>query len=217
MHVCTYICSVIVQNQKNKTMKKTRSILAAAMLLIAAGVSAQTTKWTVDPVHTSIKFSVSHLVVSEVEGQFKKFDGTIEAPTADFNNSKINFTVDVNSINTDNETRDKHLKSDDFFNAEKYPQMTFKDLSFKKGKGNNYTLEGNLTIRDVTKKVKFDVTYGGTVVDPWGNTKAGFKASTKINRKDFGLKWNNLMAAGGAVVGDEVTIMLKLEFAKAKS
>ncbi len=196
-------------------MKKTRSILAA-LLLVAAGATAQTSKWTVDASHTSIKFSVSHLMVSEVEGQFKKFDGTIEAPTADFNNSKINFTVDVNSINTDNEARDKHLKSDDFFNAEKYPQMTFKDLSFKKGKGNNYTLEGNLTIRDVTKKVKFDVVYGGTVQDPWGNTKAGFKASTKISRKEFGLKWNNMMGAGGAVVGDEVTILLKLEFGKAK-
>lgn len=198
-------------------MKKTRSILAAAMLLIAAGTSAQTTKWTVDPAHTSVKFSVSHMAVSEVEGRFTKFDGTVESPSADFSNSKINFSVDVNSINTDNDMRDKHLKSDDFFNAEKYPKMTFKDLSFKKIKGTNYSLEGFLTIRDVTKKVKFNVTYGGTAVDPYGNTKAGFSASTKVSRKAFGLKWNNLMGAGGAIVGDEVTIMLKLEFAKAKS
>ncbi len=191
-------------------------MLVAAMLFIAAGASAQASKWTVDASHSTVKFSVSHLMVSEVEGTFKKFDGTIEAPTADFNNAQINFTVDVASVNTDNEKRDEHLKSDDFFNAAKYPQMIFKSTSFKKVKGSNYVLEGNLTIRDVTKKIKFDVTYGGTVKDPWGNTKAGFKTSAKISRKAYGLKWNTLTEAGGAVVGDEVTMILKMEFGKAK-
>ncbi len=197
-------------------MKKTRTLLMAALLFIAAGASAQASKWNVDASHSNVKFSVSHLMVSEVEGHFSKFDGTIESPAADFNNAKINFTVDVNSVNTDNEKRDEHLKSDDFFNAEKFPKMTFAGTSFKKEKGNNYTLEGNLTIRDVTKKVKMDVTYGGTVKDPWGNTKAGFKTSTKISRKAYGLKWNSMMEAGGAVVGDEVTIILKMEFGMAK-
>jgi polyisoprenoid-binding protein YceI len=204
------------KTQKQKTMKKTRSILVAAMLFISAVASAQATKWNVDGSHSNVKFSVSHLVISDVEGYFKKFDGTIDAPTADFNNAVVNFTVDVNSINTDNDMRDKHLKSDDFFNAEKYPNMTFKSTSFKKVSGNKYTLEGNLTIRDVTKKVKFDVTYGGTVKDPYGNIKAGFKTSTKISRKAYGLKWSAMTEAGGAVVGDEVTITLKLEFAQAK-
>lgn len=196
-------------------MKKLVTVFAAAMMF-ATGAWAQAGKWTVDASHSNVKFSVSHLVVSETEGYFKVFDGTIDAPTADFQNAKIDFSVDVNSVNTDNEMRDKHLKSDDFFNAEKFPKMTFKGTSFKKVKGNNYVLEGDLTIRDVTKKVKFNVTYGGTMVDPWGNTKAGFKTTTTISRKAYGLMWSKMTEAGGAVVGDEVTIILKLEFAKAK-
>lgn len=197
-------------------MKKTKSILMAAMLFVAAGATAQSAKWSVDAGHSNVKFSVNHLVVSEMEGSFKKFDGTIDATSEDFNNAQLNFTVDVNSINTENEMRDKHLKSDDFFNAEKFPQMTFKSTSFKKTKGNNYALEGNLTIRDVTKKVKFDVTYGGTMKDPYGNIKAGFKTTGTISRKEYGLKWSALTEAGGAVVGDEVTMILKFEMAKAK-
>ena len=172
-------------------MKKVRMMLAALAMMAATGVNAQS-KWNVDASHSNVKFSVSHLVVSEVEGSFRVFDGSIDAPTDDFNNATINFTVDVASINTDNENRDKHLKSDDFFNAAKYPKMTFKSTSFKKGKGNNYVLEGNLTIRDVTKKMKFNVTYGGTIKDPWGNTKAGFKTTATISRKEFCLNWNTI-------------------------
>ena len=196
-------------------MKKTTLFFTAAMLLFAAA-NAQVTKWSNDPMHSSVKFTVSHLTVSEVEGRFKTFSGSIETPSKDFNNASVNFTVDVASVTTDDDNRDKHLKSDDFFNAEKYPQMTFKSTSFKKVKGNIYALEGNLTIRDVTKKVKFVVMYGGTAVDPYGNTKAGFKANGKISRKDYNLKWNKLTEAGGAVVGDEVTILLNMEFAKQK-
>jgi polyisoprenoid-binding protein YceI len=196
-------------------MNMTKSILTAALLFATSGVFAQS-KWSIDASHSNVKFSVSHLVVSETEGYFKKFDGTIDAPGADFNNASINFNVEVASINTDNEMRDNHLKGDDFFNAEKFPKMTFKSTSFKKGKGNNYVLEGDLTIRDITKKMKFDVVYGGTMVDPWGNTKAGFKTTGTISRKAFNLKWNTMTEAGGAVVGDEVTLILKMEFAKAK-
>lgn len=214
MYVHTF-ASEFNQTRKEQKMKKVRMMLAAVAMIAATGVNAQS-KWNVDASHSNVKFSVSHLVVSEVEGSFRKFDGTIEAPTEDFNNAVINFTVDVASVNTDNEKRDEHLKGDDFFNAEKYPKMTFKSTSFKKGKGNNYVLEGNLTIRDVTKKVKMNVTYGGTMKDPWGNTKAGFKTTAAISRKEFGLKWNTMTEAGGAVVGDEVTIILKLEFGKAK-
>jgi len=129
----------------------------------------------------------------------------------DFTDAKIGFTVDVNSINTDNEMRDKHLQGDDFFNAEKYPQMSFTSTSFKKIKGNQYSLEGNLTIRDVTKKVKFAVTYNGSLKTSKGSV-AGFKASTTIDRTAFNLKWNKLTEAGGAMVGKDVTINLKLEF-----
>lgn len=191
-------------------------ILIAATALVSLGVNAQT-KWNLDNSHSGVKFTVQHLVISEVEGSFKVFNGNVESATPDFNNAKINFTVDVNSINTDEAKRDAHLKSDDFFNAEKYPNMSFTSTSFKKLKGNMYTLEGNLTIRDVTKKVKFAVIYGGTVKDPWGNTKAGFKASGKISRKEYGLKWNTMTEAGGAVVGDEVNMIINVEFAQQKA
>lgn len=195
-------------------MKKALFLLAMAA---APFVSMAQTKWNLDKSHSSVKFSVQHLVISETEGNFKMFDGSVNSPAADFNNAQVNFTVDVNSINTDDEKRDAHLKGDDFFNAEKFPQMKFKSTSFKKVKGNMYTMEGDLTIRDVTKKVKFAVVYNGTVKDPWGNTKAGFKASSKINRKDYGLKWSATTEAGGAVVGDDVQLLVNVEFAQAKA
>jgi polyisoprenoid-binding protein YceI len=200
-------------------MKKT--LIVAALALTAFATNAQETKknatnWQLDRSHSGVKFTVDHLVISEVEGNFKIFNGTLTSPSPDFTNSKVDFTVDVNSINTDDEKRDAHLKSDDFFNAEKFPTMKFTSTSFKKIKGNAYVLEGNLTIRDVTKKVQFAVVYGGTIKDPWGNIKAGFKASTKINRKDFGLKWGALTETGSAVVGDEVKMLVNVEFAQAK-
>ncbi len=179
-------------------------------------VAATPAKWTIDPAHTSVKFSVSHLTVSEVEGSFKVFSGGVVSTTPDFNNANINFDVDVKSINTDNDMRDKHLKSDDFFNAEKFPKMSFVSTSFKKVRGNMYLLEGNLTIRDVTKPVKFTTVYGGTVTDPYGNIKAGFKATGKISRKAYNLLWNKLTEAGGAVVGDEVTMTINTEIGKQK-
>jgi polyisoprenoid-binding protein YceI len=187
-------------------------------LLFSAAVwvaNAQTT-WNLDNSHTNVKFSVTHMVVSEVEGYFKTYTGKVVTNSADFNGANIDFSVDVNSINTDNTDRDKHLMSDDFFNAEKYPKMTFKSTSFKKISGNKYELIGDLTIRDVTKKVTFEVTFGGIAKDPWGNTKAGFKAKGKINRKDYKLMWNVLTEAGGMVVSDEVEIVINLELAQAK-
>lgn len=209
---CMYICCI--NDNVNLFMKKILLLSAFAIAQLAA--TAQT-KWALDKSHSSVKFTVQHLVISEVEGSFKVFDGGVNAPTADFNNAAINFSVDVNSINTDDSKRDAHLKSDDFFNAEKYPAMKFTSTSFKKVKGNQYTLEGNLTIRDVTKKVKLAVVYGGTVKDPWGNIKAGFKATGKINRKDFGLKWGAMTEAGGAVVGDDVNMTINVEFAQQKA
>lgn len=195
-------------------MKKT--FIAAAFTLFSSFLFAQA-KWNVDPVHSNVRFTVPHLVISEVEGSFKKFNGTIAASKPDFTDAAINFTVEVGSINTDNDMRDKHLKSDDFFNAEQYPNMVFKSTSFKKLSGNKYLLSGNLTIRDVTRPVKFKVTYGGTAKDAYGNNKAGFKATGIINRFDYGLKWNALTEAGGATVGKNITIDMKLEFTQAKS
>lgn len=190
-------------------------MIAAALVLSQSALFAQT-KWNVDPAHSSAKFTVTHLVISEVEGNFKKFNGTLSNTKPDFADANVNFSIDAASVNTDNDMRDKHLKGDDFFNAEKYPNMVFKSTSMKKLAANKYTLMGNLTIRDVTKPVKFDVTYGGTAKDAYGNTKVGFKANTVINRFDYGLKWNAATEAGGATVGKDVTIDLKLEFAQAK-
>ncbi|HUW06468.1 MAG TPA: YceI family protein [Williamwhitmania sp.] len=194
-------------------MKKV--ILVAVAVAAVFSAKAQDT-WTVDKAHTSVNFSVTHLLISEVDGQFKNFEGTVISKSPDFVGAEISFTVDVNSISTDNEMRDNHLKSDAFFDAAKFPKMTFKSTSFTKVSGNKYALTGDLTIRDVTKRVTFDVTYGGTVKDGYGNTKAGFKATTVINRFDYGLKWNALTEAGGAVVGQDVTITINVEVAKDK-
>ncbi len=172
-------------------------------------------KWKVDKLHSNVRFSVAHMVVSETEGTFKVFDGSLEYSKADMSDAKINFTVDVKSINTDNETRDGHLKSDDFFNTDKYPVMTFVGTAFKPVGKNKYELIGNLTIRDVTKQVKFDVTYGGELTTK-GGTKAGFKAKTTIERFDYNLKWNRAVEAGGLVVGNEVEISVLLEMDEVK-
>jgi len=198
-------------------MKNTVKFLFALVItMMIFGKSEAQTKWTVDNVHSNVKFTATHMVISEVEGNFKSFSGTLTAAKPDFTDATIEFSVDIASINTDNEQRDKHLKSDDFFNAEKFPTMTFKSISMKKLSGNKYELTGNLTIRDVTKRVKFAVTYGGTAKDGYGNTRAGFRASTTINRLDYGLKWNSLLETGGAVIGPEVAISLNVELIKAK-
>lgn len=191
------------------------SLIAVALIASSLGLKAQT-KWVIDPIHSSVNFNIEHLVISEVEGKFKTYNGTISAAKPDLTDAVIDFTVDVNSIDTDNDMRDKHLIAADFFDAEKYPKMTFKSTSLKKVSGNKYVLNGNLTIHGITKPAKFDVIYGGTAKDGYGNTKAGFKAKGVINRFDYGLKYNGLTEAGGATLGKEVQIDLKLQFAQAK-
>lgn len=185
------------------------------VVVSAPAPKVETGKWTIDKAHSSVKFTVTHMVVSEVEGSFKLFDGTMENSKADLSDAKINFTVDVNSIDTDNEKRDGHLKGDDFFSAEKYPSMTFTSTSLKPAGENKYKLEGNLTIREVTKPVVFDVVYGGSAAAN-GSTKAGFKATTKINRFDYNLKWDKATEAGGLVVSKEVGITVNAQLNKAK-
>lgn len=177
-------------------------------------LATEPSKWTIDKAHSNVKFAVTHLIVSEVEGSFKLFDGSIDNAKPDFSDAKINFTVDVNSLNTDNDMRDKHLKSDDFFNAEKFPAIKFQSTSFTPAGSNKYKLAGNLTIRDVTKPVVFDVTYGGTVTS-MGKTKVGFKAKTTIDRFDYNLKWNKATEAGGLVVSKEVELVVNVEMNKA--
>ncbi|MNL13605.1 hypothetical protein D3C87_1345150 [compost metagenome] len=190
-------------------MKKVFLFLVAVSISIA---SMAQTKWTVDPMHSFVNFSVKHMGISFVDGSFKKFDGSVAAAKADLTDAKISFTVDVNSITTGVDMRDKHLKSDDFFNAEKFPAMTFESSSFKKLKGNNYVLSGKLTIRDVTKDAVFNVVYGGTAKDQQGNTKAGFTVTTTVNRLDYNIKYDPT----GMGVAKDVKVTLNLEFVQAK-
>lgn len=190
-------------------MKKT--LLTIVLLTAISAVSWSQTKWKLDASHSNVNFTVMHLMISEVQGSFKVFDGSVEHSKDDFSDAKIAFTVDVNSINTENQKRDEHLKGDDFFNSEKFPKMSFVSTSMKKTGDKKYDLSGKLTIRDITKDVVFQVNYLGQAT-VWGTTKAGFTAKSKINRFDYNLKWNSMTEAGGAIVGPEVNIELKLEF-----
>jgi len=190
-----------------------KKLSIAIALLSVALVQAQTT-WNIDPSHTSIRFAVDHMVISEVEGIFSKYEGSVIATKDDFSNAKINFTVDVNSVNTDNAKRDEHLRSADFFETEKFPKMTFVSSSVTKTGTGKYNLKGKLTLHGVTKDIALMMTYGGTTKDPWGNTKAGLKVTGVINRTDFGLKYNSVLEAGSLMIGEEVTITAKVELAK---
>lgn len=195
-------------------------ILSAIVALGAFNTQAQT-NWKVDGSHSKLGFSVVHMMVTETEGKFKVYDGSVDSKSeTDFNDAKISFTADVKSINTDDEKRDGHLKSPDFFDAEKFPSITFKATSMKanpKKGATAYDLEGDLTIKGVTKKVKlFAIAASKVAKDPYGNTKFGFKVNGTISRKDFGLVWNAALETGGVAVSDEVTIDLKIELNKAK-
>ncbi|MFN3872354.1 MAG: YceI family protein [Ignavibacterium sp.] len=171
--------------------------------------------WKIDKSHSEIKFKVKHLVISTVTGQFKEFDATVESEKSDFSDAKISFWADVNSIDTRNEKRDSHLKSADFFDAANYPRITFESRSINKKSENEYEVVGDISIRGVTKEIKLNVTYNGTVKGFGGVEVAGFEITGKLNRFDFGLKWNALTEAGGIVVGDEVKIEISCELTKA--
>lgn len=172
------------------------------------------TKWAVDTTHSEVQFKVKHLVISTVTGSFKKFNGEVVSEGDDFNNAEVNFTIDVNSIDTNQADRDGHLKSEDFFAAAQYPSITFSKGVLKKSSGNNYKLIGNLTIRETTAVTELDVEFGGITKDPWGNTKAGFELTGKINRKAFGLSWNALTEGGGMVVAEDVKLHINVELVK---
>lgn len=172
------------------------------------------TKWTVDPMHSLVQFKVRHLMITNVTGTFQHFEGTIESEGEDFTQGKVEFTIKVDSIDTTNDQRDTHLKGDDFFSVEKYPEIRFVSSSFKKVSGEEFELTGNLTVRDITKPITLNVEYGGVAQDFYGNTKAGFGVSGKINRKDFGLEWNGVTEAGSIVVSDEVKVSADLQFIK---
>lgn len=180
---------------------------------MSATATAVKTKWGVDATHSEILFKVKHLVISTVTGSFKKFNGSVESEGTDFDGAKVNFEVDVNSIDTNVADRDAHLKSPDFFAAEQFPVMKFEGVVKKSG--SDYKLDGNLTVRGTTKTISLDVDFGGTTKDPWGNTRAGFEVNGKINRKDFGLNWSAVTEAGGLVVADDVKLHFNVELVKA--
>jgi len=172
-----------------------------------------TTKWALDPTHSELQFKVKHLMITTVTGSIKSFSAELESEGDDFTNAAISFSGDINSIDTGNGDRDGHLKSGDFFDAEKYPAITFKSTSVEKD-GSDYIVKGDLTIKDVTKPVKLNAEFGGIATDPWGNTKAGFTLSGKINRTEFGLTWNAALETGGVMVSEEVKILGELQFVK---
>ena len=170
------------------------------------------TKWAIDNAHSEIAFKVKHMMISTVTGFFEDYTATIETDDSDsFENAKFEFVAKVASINTKNTDRDTHLKSDDFFNAETYPELRFKSKHFDGSK-----MIGDLTIRDIKKEVELDVDFNGTAVDPYGQTKAGFEAKAEINRKDFGLSWSAITETGSIVVSDKVRIVLDVQFIKLK-
>lgn len=170
------------------------------------------TKWAIDTAHSEINFKVKHLVISTVTGKFNNFDASLETDNTTFEDAGIYFEADINSIDTNNPDRDAHLKSEDFFHAEEHPKLTFESTSFRQTGEDQYKLIGNLTIRGNTHPVELDVVYGGTVQDPYGQTKAGFEITGTIKRKEFGLKWNGVTEAGNLVVSEDVKLDLNVQF-----
>lgn len=189
-------------------MKKINFLVA--LLLVGTAAVAQTT-WTIDNVHSKIGFSVTHMAVAETEGKFNDYSGTVLAKGNDFNGAEVSFTAKTASIDTENERRDGHLKSPDFFDAAKYPEVSFKGNLVKEGA--KYKLKGDLTMKGTTKPVEFEVS-GGNVVNTGRGEKSGFKFTGKLNRKDFGLTWANTTPTGEMVVSDEVELIIKVELDK---
>lgn len=173
-----------------------------------------TTKWNLDPSHSELIFKIKHLMITNVKGEFQTFNATIDSEGDDFSNAKISVVIDADSIYTNNADRDAHLKSADFFDAEKYPKITFDSTELNKLDDSNYQLKGTLGMHGVDKEIVLDVEFGGFVTDPYGNHKAGFSVSGKFNRKDWGLNWNAALEAGGVMVSEEVRLNAEVQFVK---
>lgn len=173
------------------------------------------TKWVIDPAHSEVQFKVKHLMITTVTGHFRKFDLQVETESDDFSNARsLVFTAEINSVDTNNTQRDTHVKSNDFFAADKFPELKFVGKKLEKKEGNDYSLSGELTIRDITKPIMLDVEFGGIVTDPWGQTKAGFTVSGKIKRKDYNLTWDAVTEAGQVVASNEVRIHCEIQLIK---
>jgi polyisoprenoid-binding protein YceI len=171
------------------------------------------TKWAIDTAHSEIQFKVKHMMLTQVTGQFTQFAGQVEMEETQLETAQISFTADTASISTGNEQRDGHLRGEDFFNSEVYPQLLFTNGKIVNST-NGLILTGDMTIRDITNRVELPVEFGGLGVDPWGNQKLGFSINGKINRKDFGLVWNSALETGGVLVSDDVRIIAEIQLAK---
>ena len=185
------------------------------MILTLFSTMAFPAAWQLDKAHSSVSFSVRHMVISKTTGKFSDFDGTFTFDDKNWTASSAEMTVKAASVNTEEAKRDEHLRQADFFDADKYPDMKFKSKKVIKGEGNEFKLIGDLTIKDVTKEVAFEGEFNGIVNDPWGNTRAGFTVETKIDRQDFNLSFSKTLDTGGLVVGNEVEVVLELELIKA--
>jgi polyisoprenoid-binding protein YceI len=173
-----------------------------------------TTKWAIDPTHSKISFKVKHLMITNVQGTFREFEGQITTNGDDFATAKISFSLDTASVDTESPDRDTHLKSPDFFDAEKFPKLTFEGKGMKDLGDDLYDLTGDLSIKGISLPVTLSVEFGGIMTDPWGNIKAGFSLAGKINRKDWGLLWNAALESGGILVGEEVKLMCDVQLIK---
>jgi polyisoprenoid-binding protein YceI len=173
-----------------------------------------TLNWNLDPSHSEVNFKVKHMMITNVNGKFNSFDVKASSSNDSFENPQIEFSANTSSVDTGSEQRDQHLKSADFFDSEKFPQLHFKSTGFKKTGANSYLLEGNMTIKDVMKPISLNVEGGGLQKDPWGNIKTGFSIEGKINRKDFGLNWNAALETGGVLVSEDVKINAEIQLVK---
>jgi polyisoprenoid-binding protein YceI len=181
------------------------------VLLFTSVIASAETTYTVDPSHTNVNFSVSHMVISTVTGKFSDVNGTLVSSKDDFSDAKINIIIQSKSITTDNDKRDEHLRSADFFDVTKFPEATFKSTSIKKNGKDKYVIKGDLTMHGVTKSVDLSATFKGKAKSPWGQTVAAFKGTTTFDRKDWGLTWNKAMEAGGVLVGEEIELTFNVE------
>lgn len=172
------------------------------------------TKWVLDPAHSELIFKVRHLMITNVKGEFRNFDVSVESDGSDFSNAKVSVTIDAGSISTNNADRDAHLKSADFFDAESHEKITFESTELNKLDEENYQLKGILSIKGTNKELVLDVDFGGFIKDPYGNEKAGFSVSGKFNRKDWGLNWNAALETGGVMVSDEVRLSAEIQIIK---
>lgn len=189
-------------------------MLLFALVLMFNITNAQTTSWKIDPAHSSISFAVDYMVLTEVSGSFKDFSGTLQQEGEDFSKSSIDVSINASSITTDNEKRDGHLKSADFFDVQKYPSAVFTGTSFEKTGDNTYNITGDLTMRGVTKTIVISAKYAGQAKDPWGNTRQGFKGTTSIDRTEFGIQYNSALETGGLLISKNVNITLNIQFIK---